>query len=258
MMTLALILALATAADDKEDLEKAAAKVAEHSSYAFKGETDFQSAFGNAPAQIPSMEGKYQKEVGMHIKADRGEFFRKGERILVKQTPGDWQDLANWQPPAPAEGQPKKRGARGGSMFAQFALKNFKSPHDEVKELVKSFKEVKKQEKTDKIGEIECSQYAGDLSEEAAKSSPIIKMLGMFGGANADVKGSARVWVDSGGAIVVYEISTKATLDIQGNQIDFTLVRRTEISEAGKAKVEVPEAVQKLLSEKVKTEEKKE
>lgn len=256
MMTLALTLALAAG---DEALDKAVTKAAALESYTFKGETEFQSQFGNGPAQIPSMEGKYQKEAGMHIKSDRGEFFRKGERILVKQNPGDWQDLAHFQPPAPPAGEtPKKRGARGGSLFAQFMIKNFKAPHDEVKEVVKSIKEVQKQEKTEKIGDVECTQYSGDISEEAAKNSPIMRLMGMFGGGNADVKGSARLWVDTNGSILIYEVTTKATVDIQGNQIDFSLIRRTEISEAGKTKVEVPEAVQKLLSEKVKTEEKKE
>ena len=68
--------------DDKEALTQAVSKVAELDSYAFKGETEFQSAFGNAPAQIPTMDGKYQKDAGLHIKSDKGEFFRKGDRVL--------------------------------------------------------------------------------------------------------------------------------------------------------------------------------
>ena len=69
--------------------------------------------------------------------------------------------------------------------------------------------------------------------------------------------GSARLWIDGSGNVVIYEVTTKATVDVQGNQIEFSLIRRNEISEVGKTKVEVPEAVQKLLSEKPKTEEKK-
>ena len=97
MMTLALILALT----GDETLTKALEKAAALESYAFKGETEFQSQFGNAPAQVPSMDGKYQKDVGMHIKSDRGEFFRKGDRFLVKQGSGDWTDLADVKPPPP-------------------------------------------------------------------------------------------------------------------------------------------------------------
>jgi len=262
MKILALILVLAVPAamrDDKETVEKAVAKIAAQESYAFKGETEFQSQFGNAPAQIPSMDGKYQKDVGMHIKTDRGEFFRKGERVLVKQGDGEWTDVSQLKPPTPsADAPPKKRAPRGNFGFAQMMIRNFKAPHDELKELAKNFKEVRKQEKTEKFGDVECSVYGGDLTEESMKGSQLGRMLGMFGGPNAEVKGSGRIWIDGNGTVMVYEVTTKATVELQGNQIDFSLTRRAELSELGKVKVEIPEGVQKLLSEKPKTEDKKE
>jgi hypothetical protein len=259
MNVLALLaLSLATC-DDKEAVEKAVAKAAAYESYAFKGETEFQSQFGNLPGQVPSMDGKYQKDAGMHIKTERGEFFRKGERVLVKQGQNDWTDVAQLQAPTPpADAPPKKRGPRGGVGFAQIMIKNFKAPHDDLKDLAKSFKEVKKQEKTEKIGDVECTVYGGDLTDESMKGSPLGRMLGMFGGANAEVKGSGRVFLDPSGSVLVYEITTKATVELQGNQIDFSMVRRSEISDVGKVKVEIPEGVQKLLDNKVKTEDKKE
>ena len=79
-----------------------------------------------------------------------------------------------------------------------------------------------------------------------------------FRGANADVKGSVKIWVDTTGNVLIYEVVTKATVEVQGNSVDFSLTRRSEISGAGKTKVEIPEGVQKLLSEKPKAEEKKE
>ena len=100
--------------------------------------------------------------------------------------------------------------------------------------------------------------YSGDLTEEAMKGSPLGRMLGMFGGANAEVKGSGRIFIDPSGSVMVYEITTKAAVELQGNQIDFSLTRRAELSELGKVKVEIPEGVQKLLGEKPKTEDKKE
>jgi hypothetical protein len=259
MSMLALLALVAAMCDDKEAVEKAVAKVAAYESYAFKGETEFQSQFGNLPGQVPSMDGKYQKDVGMHIKTERGEFFRKGDRVLVKQGQADWTDVANLQAPTPpADAPPKKRGPRGGVGFAQVMIKNFKAPHDDVKDLAKNFKEVKKQEKTEKIGEVECTVYGGDLTDDSMKGSPLGRMLGMFGGAGAEIKGSGRVFLDPSGAILVYEMTTKATVELQGNQIDFSMIRRSEFSEVGKAKVEVPEAVQKLLDNKVKSEDKKE
>jgi len=256
----AVLIALAAPAfaDDKETLTQAVSKAAALESYAFKGETEVQSPFGGGPPQIPTMDGKYQKDAGLYIKSDKGEIFKKGDRVFVKQAVGDWQDLAQFQPPAPAEGEKPNRNRGRGALFGRMMAKNFKAPHDELQELAKGFKEVKKGDKTEKIGEIECTQFSGDLSAEAMKESPLGRMLGQFGAAgNAETKGSARIWVDGSGNVVIYELVTKISIDIQGNQVDITMTRRCELSEAGKVKVEVPEAVQKLLSEKPKTEEKK-
>jgi hypothetical protein len=249
----------AAARDDKEALTQALSKVAALESYAFKGETEFQSALGNPPAQIPSMDGKYQKDAGLHIKSDRGEIFKKGDRVFVKQGSADWTDAAQFQPPAPAEGEKPNRNRARGALFGRMMLKNLKAPHEELAELAKGFKEVKKAEKAEKIGDVDCFQYAGDLSEEAMKGSPLGRMLAQFGaGANADARGSARVWLDAAGNVVIYEVVTRISVELQGNQVDFSMTRRSELSGAGATKVEVPEALRKLLSEKPKTEEKKE
>jgi hypothetical protein len=258
VVMLAALAAPAAALDDKETLAQAVAKAAALDSYTFKGETDFQSAFGNAPAQIPSMDGKYQKDAGLHIKTDKGEFFKKGDRTLVKQGQGDWQDSSQFQPPAPPDGTPPNKNRARAGTFGKMMIRNFKAPHEELKDLAKGFKEVKKGEKPEKIGEIDCFQYSGELSDEAMKGSPLGRMLSQFGGANASVTGSARIWVDGSGNVVIYEVVTKATVEVQGNAIDFSMTRRSEISDAGKTRVEVPEGVQKLLSEKPKAEEKKE
>jgi hypothetical protein len=253
MMTLALLLALSA----DETLTKALEKAAALESYAFKGETEFQSQFGNAPATIPSMDGKYQKDVGMHIKSDRGEFFRKGDRFLVKQGSGEWQDINQVQAPAPAEGDKPKRNPARATAMGKIMIRTFKAPHEELKDLAKGFKEVKKAEKTEKVGDVDCTVYSSDLTDEAMKNAPLGRMLGTFGGANATITGSSRVFVDGKGNVVLYEITTKAVLEIQGNQIELGMVRRSEITEAGKTKVEVPEGVQKLLgAPPVKSEDK--
>jgi hypothetical protein len=260
LAALILIAAPAWAADDKETLQQALSKVAALDSYSFKGETEFNSPFGaGAPGgQVPTLDGKYQKDTGLYIKSDKGDVFRKGDRVLVKQgAAGEWTDLANFQPPTPPAGDPAKPRARGGAMMGKLMLRNLKAPHEELKDLAKGFKSVKKDEKTEKIGDVDCFQYSGDLSEEAMRSSPLGRILTQFGGANASVNGTARVWVDTQGNVVIYETVTKATVEFQGNQIDFSLTRRSEITDANKTKVEVPEAVQKLLADKVKSEDKK-
>jgi len=259
LAALILIAAPAWAADDKETLQQALGKVAGYESYTFKGETEFNSQFGaGAPGQVPSLDGKYQKDAGLYIKTDKGEVFRKGDRILVKQgAAGEWTDLANFQPPTPPPGDAPKNRPRGGALMGKLMLRNLKAPHEEMKDLAKGFKSVKKDEKTEKIGDVDCVQYSGELTEEAMKGTPLGRILTQFGGANANVNGSARVWVDTQGNVVIYETVTKATVEFQGNQVDFSLTRRSEISDVNKTKLEVPEPVQKLLADKVKSEDKK-
>lgn len=257
LAALALIAAPAWAADDQETLQQALLKASAATSYSFKGETEVQSQFGGAPGgQIPSLDGKYQKDTGLYIKTDKGEVFRKAERILVKQGAGEWQDLAHMAlPTPPAAGADPKARPRGGVRLMMM-LRNLKAPHEEVKDLAKGFKAVKKDEKAEKIGDVDCFQYSGDLTEEAMKTSPFGRMLGLLGGPNASLSGSARVWLDTQGNVVIYEIVTKANVEIQGNQIDFTMTRRSEISDVNTTKLEIPEAVQKLLTDKVKSEDK--
>src|SRR5215468_9775246 len=101
MNVLTCLAAVILMADDKEPLQQAAARLAELPSYTFKGETEFQSQLGNAPPQLPTFDGTYQKDVGLHIKSNKGEMFRKGDRVLIKQGDGAWQDLAQFNPPAP-------------------------------------------------------------------------------------------------------------------------------------------------------------
>jgi len=258
---LAVLFALATPvlADDKEALTQAVAKVATLDSYSFKGETEFQSALGGGPPQIPAMDGKYQKDAGLHIKSERGEIFKKGDRVFIKQGSEDWKDAAQFQAPAPAEGDKPNKNRGRGTLLGRMMLKNLRAPHEELKDLAKGFKEVKKSEKMEKIGDVECFQYSGDLTNEAMKDSPLGRMLGQFGAAaNAQTSGSGRVWVDGAGNVVTYEVVTKISVELQGNQIDFSMTRRSELTGLDKTKVEVPETVQKLLTEKPKTEEKKE
>lgn len=250
-LLLAVILALA---DDKDALTQAVTKLAALDSYAFKGETEFNSQFGNTPPTIPTLDGTYQKDAGLYIKSDKGEMFRKGDRVFVKQGPQDWQDLSTFQPQAPTP--PAGKGPRAGGLFGRMMLRNVKAPHDELRDIVKGLKTVTKAEKTDKINDLDCTSYSGDLSDEAMKMSPLGRLLGQFGGGNHEVKGSARFWLDPQGNLVIFEITTKATVDFQGNQIDFSLVRRNEITDAGKAKLEVPDGVKKLLDVPTKPDEK--
>ncbi len=255
-LAIAVVLALSgVPADDKQDLSKAVQKFVGAASYAFKGETKMDSPLGNLPQQVPALEGSWEKEMGLRATlGDRGEFFRQGDKFFVKQAGGEWQRLEDAQAP-PAEGA-RPRGGRG---FMQRMVRNLKAPHEEVQDVSKGFKALKKEEKREAVGEKECTVYGGELTEEGVKDSPLGKMLGQFGGAaNATLSGSAKAWVDGEGNLLKYEVSNRASLEFQGNPIEFSLVRTTSLTDVGKARVEVPDGVKKLLEdapkEKPKTE----
>jgi hypothetical protein len=238
--------------DQKEVVEAAAKKIAEADSYTFRGETSVESAFGNLPAQIPAFEGKFQKEVGLLVSVgDRGEFFRKGDKIYVKQAQGDWTELEKAQFPG-AGGQGGGQNRQRGALMGRMMLRNIKAPHEEVKDLAKGFKEIKKDEKGEKIGEKECTVYFGDLTEEAVKASPIGRMIGQFaafggGGQGAELSGKGRAWIDASGALLKVEFVTKISLDFNGNPIEVTMTRSSEFSALGKTTVEIPEGLKKRL-----------
>lgn len=266
-MTLALIALLSlpafAVADDKDAIDAAAKKIADADSYTFKGETKVDSAFGNLPAQIPAFEGKFQKEVGLLIKVgERGDFFRKGDKNFVKQPEGDWTELDKAQIGGAAGGQGGQNRQRG-ALMGRMMIKNMKAPHDEIKDLAKGFKEIKKDEKGEKVGEKYCALFAGDLTEEAVKASPVGRMIQQFaafggGGQGAELSGKGKVWVDADGALLKYELLTKISIEFQGNPIEITMTRSSEFSAVGKTKVEIPEALQKKLdAPPVKSEDKK-
>ncbi len=261
---LALLCGSLWAADDKDAVTSAANKLADASSYTFKGETKVESAFGGAGGQqIPAFEGKYEKEAGAHVTmGDRGEYFRKGEKVFVKNAQQDWSELDKAQLGGAGGqgGQNRQRGAMAGRLM----LKNMKAPHEEVKDLPKGFKEIKKEEKPDKVGEKDCAVYGGDLSEEGIKASPLGRMIGQLGAlgggaANLEMSGKGRIWIDSDGNLVKFELSSRVAVEFQGNPIEFSMIRSSEISGVGKTKVEVPEGVKKLLEKPAeKSEDKKE
>ncbi|HLF92786.1 MAG TPA: hypothetical protein VJB14_04950 [Planctomycetota bacterium] len=259
---LALLCGGLRAADDKDLVTAAANKLADAGSYTFKGETKVESAFGGAGGQqIPPFEGKYEKEAGAHVTVgDRGEYFRKGEKVFVKNQQQDWTELDKAQLPGAGGGQNRQRGAMAGRLM----LKNMKTPHEEVKDLPKAFKEIKKEEKSEKVGEKECAVYGGDLSEEGIKASPLGRMIGQLGAlgggaANAEMSGQGRLWIDPDGNLVKFELTSRVAIEFQGNPIEFSMIRSSEISAVGKTKVEVPEGVKKLLEKPAeKSEDKKE
>lgn len=263
LLLLAAPCTLLPSQDPKEALAAGAKKISGLESYAFKGEIQVESAFPlGAGQEIPMVEGKYQKDAGLYMTIGTfAEIFRKGDRTFIKARQDEWQEAGK------SFGSGGRGGRGGGSAFGSggMMLRQFRAPHEELKDFEKSFKEIKKAEKTEKVGSKNCLVYSGDMTEEGVKASPLGKMLGQlaqFGGgaANAELSGSGRAWIDEAGNLLKFEVTTKVSIEFNGNAVEFVMIRATEITGVGETKVEVPEGVQKALTEKSddkKSEEKK-
>ncbi len=234
-----LLLAFSAAlADDKDDLARAARRLAEAGSYTFKVEIR-----SDAPFPIPGLEGRHGKDAGTHVKAgDRVELFHAGGKLFVRQGEGDW---------APADGHSPAGGRRrrGGGML----LHGMAAPHEELKGLESALREIKKGE-PEKVGEKTCIVLSGELTKEGIAASPLGRSMSQFGppggAAGFELSGTARAWIDADGNLLRYEMRTRVAGEFGGNAFEFSLLRTTDFSEVGRTRVEVPEGVRKLLEER--------
>jgi hypothetical protein len=231
--------------DDKEDLGAAAKKATEAESYTFKSTIEIEGS--PMPVDPIEFEGKHHKDAATYLTGSMMgrdiELYKKGDKIVTKGMDGNWQS---------GGGGGGGRGGRGLGGMMSGALK---APHEELKDFEKKFKEVKKGERKENVGGKECSVYSGDLTEDAAKEMIPMGRMGGLGG--AEITGSAKVWVDGDGVVRKYETVANLSIDFQGNQLELTVTRKTEISEIGSTKLEVPEEVKKLLGGEEKKEEPK-
>jgi hypothetical protein len=246
---LGAILALAASparADDREELGKAVDQAEAAESYAFTIEFSFDAPFAQNANQIPTLEGKFQKDVGTHVEiGDRAEVFRKGDKVFARQGEGEWQDAGRFRPTGGDPGQGQRRAA-----FARMMIRDFKAPHEDLGALVKGLEKVGREEKKEKVGDRECTVYLGDLTEEALKASLAGQMIKRFGGDRAEgvnLTGEGVAWVDGDGNVLKYEATTFVSGEFQGQSFEISFSRTCEIKDVGRAKVEVPEGMRKLL-----------
>ena len=255
-------LAVLCLADDREDLLSAVRKTAEAASYTFRIETRVDTTFGKAPREIPVVDGKFDKDVGLALKVgDRAEIFRKDQKTYAKPTGQEnWREVwgypyggAAGDVPPPA-GQPQGPVRGGGDrvqLFGRMMIRNLKPPHEEILTFEKGLKEVKKAELTEKVGELECVIYAGDFTDEAMKDSPFARMFNQFGVADPGMTGRLRAWIDpKSGTLPRYEITTSVSVEFQGNIFEVSTARTITLSDSGRTKVEVPEGLRRLLGER--------
>src|SRR2546430_840084 len=143
-----LLVAGVSAADSnaKEEISKAATKLAD-SSYSWHTTVKVPE---DSPFKPGPTEGKTEKDgftvVKVTFNENTSEIVLKGDKAAVKRE-GEWQSASDLE------------NAQGPGRFMGAMIRNFKAPAEQVKDLLSSSKEIKK----------EGDAYSTDLTEDGAK-----------------------------------------------------------------------------------------
>jgi hypothetical protein len=208
-----LVAATLALAAEEDDLAKALRAISQADSYAF---TLRESGDG-------AVEGKYQKDRPASFTADRIDFFKKGD-ALVYQQGGTWQKAKTGtqsDPLAILGASAKVRGAR--------------LPHEELGDLAKHLRNVKKAE------EKKHTVYSAELTERGAQALAKPADREIVRG------GTAKLWVDGQGRLTRYEITVRLKGRRGNADVDGEASRTVTIKDVGGTKVDVPDEVRKLL-----------
>jgi hypothetical protein len=232
--TMSLLAGSLLAADAKEEIKAAAAKLGE-SGYCWKMTTESAGGGGGGGGggrMTPGpVEGKAGKDGTICLKMTRGETtteaFLKGEKGAVKTQDG-WQALSELSQ-AGGGGGGGGGGGQGRGNFLGRMLRNYKAPAVQAAEIVGKVKELTK----------DGDACAGALTEEGAKS---LMTLGARGG-NApevsDAKGTFKAWVKDG-VLAKYQYNVQGKMSFNGNEREINRTVTVEIKDVGKTAVEVP------------------
>jgi hypothetical protein len=209
-----LLAAALGAADD--DLAKAIDAVTGAESYRFTVASE-----GGGPAA--TVEGAYRKGEPLSMKADRIEFFRRGEVLVYKQ--GDaWQRTrtGTLSDPLPILGASAKARA-------------VRPPHQELALVRKGLIAVKKEEAKGS------ATISGDMTAEAARGLARTEDRDLARG------GTIHLLLDGRGRLTKYEIAIRVQGRRGNAEVDGTVTKTVTLSDVGAAKFEVPTAARQAL-----------
>jgi len=226
-------------ADDKEDLAKAAEKTRALENYRFKGKIEVDGVpFISEPIDYT---GSYVKDQGFIASMGPvGTIFRVEKKVAVKDAEtGIWSLVKAGQ---------QKVGE--GPMAGQIPVvaRGLKPPHEEFRKFEERFKEIRKKDATEKVGDLDCAVYEGPLTENGVRSM-LPGGVGVLLG-KGTYEGTARAWIGGPeGRIVKFKADCKIEIDDGARTTELTVSRTTEFSDVGAAKVEIPAEVKKLFEE---------
>jgi len=218
---------LAADATPKEDLARAAKRLAEQTNYTWKTTVVVPE---DAPFKPGPTEGKTEKDgftlVSMTFFDNKLQAVVKGEKGAATNQEGEWQSLAELEQ------------AQGPGQFLAMIVRNVKIPAKEAAEIAGFAKDLKKD------GDL----YSSDLTEEGAKALQRFGPRGGEGGPTvSNATGSAKFWVKDG-ALTKYEFKLKGMINFNGNEFPNDRTTTVEIKDVGTTKLEVPDAAKKKLT----------
>jgi hypothetical protein len=217
---------LAAEGGAKAEVTNAAKKLGEKPNYSWKTTIVVPESAQFKPGPT---EGKTEKDGFTHVKMsfrdNTTELVLKGDKAVFTNPDGEWQT------PADAEGD------QGPGRFMAGMARNFKAPAAQAAEIAAGTKELKKD------GEM----FAGELTEQTAKTLMRFRRGGTDGPTINSAKGSAKFWIKDG-VISKYEYKVTGSMTFNGNDTDVDRTTTVEIKDTGSTKVEVPEGAKKKLS----------
>lgn len=223
----ALWAATALAADPtpKDEILTAAKKLGDEPNYSWRSTVVVPD---DAPFKPGPTEGKTEKDgftwVSMSMMDNKLEALIKGNKGAIKQEDA-WKSLDDFD---------KEEGfARMPAMI----VRGVKTPANQAADLTSAAKELKKE------GDL----IFGDLTEEGAKRLQKFGPPGEEGPSITDASGSVKFWVKDG-TLTKYEFKLKGKVSFNGNEFPNERTTTVELKDAGKTKVEVPEAARKKIS----------
>lgn len=209
VLGLMLFLHSENAARAGDDLAKALKAVTAAESYAFT----VQDGAARSP-----VEAKYQKDVPLWCKADKIEFFRKGNVLIYKEKDA-WQRTRTGTLSDPLR-----------ILGPSAKVRAVKLPHEELAIVGKTLAKFKQVEKT----------VTGALDADAAKKLARTEDRDLARG------GTVKLWLNEG-KLAKYEIAIRVQ-GVRGNaEVDGVMTRSVTLSALGATKIELPAAAKKVL-----------
>ena len=183
----------------------------------------------DAPFKPGPTQGKAEKEgfvvLSLSVFDNQIQAVLKGKKGAATTEDGSWKTAEELEQ------------QEGPGRFMGILLRVIKRPADEAAELASVAKDLKK----------DGDAYAGDLTEEGAKTLQTFKMPGGDSMSVNEAKGSAKFWVKDG-ALTKYEFKLKGKMKFGDNEFPNDRTTTVEIKDVNNTKVEVPEAARKKLS----------